>query len=191
MVAYQQGEARAFEHLLRRHRKPVFNFLFRQMGNGPLAEDMLQDVFLRIIKGAPRYTRKAKFTTWMYTIARNLCVDQSRRAKHRQTTSLDQPLGGGGDDKRTLGDRVASNDAAVDRQAMGGQLRDHLAAAIAELSDEQREVFLMREYHNLPFKEIANVVGCSENTVKSRMRYALEHLRQHLEEYRDFAQAIK
>jgi RNA polymerase sigma-70 factor, ECF subfamily len=191
MEAYQQGDARAFEHLLKRHRKPVYNFLYRQVGTSALAEDMLQEVFLRIIRGAPRYTRKAKFTTWMYTIARNLCVDQSRRAKHRKHPSLDQPLGRDSQGKRTLGDRMASQDPAVDRQAIGTELRDRLAEAINNLSDEQREVFLMREYHNLPFKEIAEIVGVPENTVKSRMRYALERLRQQLEEYRDFAQAIQ
>jgi len=191
METYQQGDTRAFEHLLKRHRKPVYNFLYRQVGNSALAEDMLQEVFLRIIRGAPRYTRKAKFTTWMYTIARNLCVDQSRRAKHRQHPSLDQPLGRDSQGKRTLGDRMASQGPAVDRQAIGSELRDHLAEAISTLSEEQREVFLMREYHNLPFKEIAEIVGCSDNTVKSRMRYALERLRQQLEEYKDFAQAIQ
>ena len=191
MESYQQGDTRAFEHLLKRHRKPVYNFLYRQVGSSALAEDMLQEVFLRIIRTAPRYTRKAKFTTWMYTIARNLCVDQSRRAKHRQHPSLDQPLGRDSAGKRTLGDRMASHGPAVDRQAIGSELRDRLAEAISTLSDEQREVFLMREYHNLPFKEIAEIVGCSENTVKSRMRYALERLRQQLEEYRDFAQAIQ
>ena len=81
-------------------------------------------------------------------------------------------------------------DLGVDRQAMGGKLREHIQEAVSTLSDEQREVFLMREQLNLPFKEIAEIVGCPENTVKSRMRYALEHLRRCLDEYRDFAQAI-
>ena len=191
MKAYQQGDTRAFEVLLTRHRKPVYNFIYRQVGHGALAEDLLQEVFLRIIKGAATYTRKAKFTTWMYTIARNLCVDNARRAKHRRARSLDQPLGGDDGGQRTLMDRVADKGPAVDRQALGQQLRQSLEQAVSSLSDEQREVFLMREFMNLPFKEIAEIVGCPENTVKSRMRYALEHLRQQLEEYRDFAQAVR
>jgi len=191
MAAYQQGDTRAFEMLLKRHRRPVFNFLYRQVGDGNLAEDLLQDVFLRVIRSAARYSPRAKFTTWLYTIARNLCVDNARRAKHRRHASLDATLGKDPDGKQTLLDKVPHGGPAVDRQAMGGELRQHLQEAIASLGDDQREVFLMREQLNLPFKEIAEIIGCPENTVKSRMRYALEHLRRCLDEYRDFAQAIK
>ncbi len=188
--AYQKGDTRAFERLLQRHRRPVYNFLRRQVGNGALAEDLMQEVFLRIIKGAAAYQRKAQFTTWLYTIARNLCVDHLRRAKHRQISSLDQPLIKGGKDKAPLGETVPDCGPAVDRQVIGRELQGHLHEAIASLNEEQREVFLMREYLDLPFKEIAEIIHCPENTVKSRMRYALDHLRQHLEEYKDLAQAV-
>src|SRR5262249_997579 len=83
MVAYQKGEVRAFEILLHRHRKPVFNFILRYVGDKETAEDLLQETFMRVIKGSDAYKRQAKFTTWLYTIARNLCVDQTRRRKHR------------------------------------------------------------------------------------------------------------
>jgi RNA polymerase sigma-70 factor (ECF subfamily) len=189
MEAYQQGDTRAFELLLKRHQRPVFNFIYRQVGIEPVAEELLQEVFLRIIKGAARYQRKAKFTTWMYTIARNICVDQSRRAKHRQAASLDAPLGKDGDGG-TLKDVLPNGGPAVDRQAIGLELQKRIKEAIDSLNDEQREVFLMREYLNLAFKEIAEITGCPENTVKSRMRYALEHLRKQLEEYQDLAKAV-
>jgi RNA polymerase sigma-70 factor (ECF subfamily) len=194
MEAYQRGDSRAFERLLKKHRRPVYNFINRQVGHQATAEDLMQEVFLRVIKGAPTYQKQAKFTTWVYTIARNLCVDHSRRAKHRKAASLDQPLGGrddSGKERSTMGEMVADRGAQVDRQAIGHQLQGHLRDAIAALSEEQREVFLMREYLNMPFKEIADVIGCPENTVKSRMRYALDHLRQLLDEYRDLAQAIQ
>lgn len=189
MEAYQRGDTRAFEVLLSRHQRPVFNFLARQVGNQALAEDLLQEVFLRVIRGAGAYKREAKFTTWLYTIARNLCVDNARRAKHRQAASLDQPVGRG-EGKSTMGDFVADQGAAVDRAVINRELQGRLKDAIAQLSDEQREVFLMREALNLPFKEIADIVGCPENTVKSRMRYALEHLRSQLHEYQDLARAV-
>src|SRR6185295_5558075 len=92
MVMYQKGEVRAFEVLLSRHRKPVYNFILRFVGDRTQAEDLLQEVFLRIIKGADAYQRQAKFTTWLYTIARNICVDTSRRGKHRRAYSLDAPM---------------------------------------------------------------------------------------------------
>ena len=94
-------------------------------------------------------------------------------------------------DGARLGDMVANGGPAVDRQAIGRELQQRMERAIAELADEQREVFLMREYAGLPFKEIAEIMGCPENTVKSRMRYALERLRQELEEYRDLAEAVQ
>jgi len=87
----------------------------------------VQEVFLRIIKGASSYKREAKFTTWVYTIARNLVVDHSRRAKHRRAASLDQPVGGrDGEQRGTMGDRVADKGPAVDRQVIGQELKGRI-----------------------------------------------------------------
>ncbi len=190
MLRYQQGEVRAFEILLTRHRRPVFNFILRFVGSREIAEDLLQDTFLRVIKGADKYERKAKFTTWLYTIARNLCVDQSRRQKHRKAQSLDAPLSKGSEGGGTLLDVVPGNEMGSDRKAASRELHQRLHNAIATLSEEQREVFLMREFLDMPFKQIADVVGVPENTVKSRMRYALEKLRLELHEFQAMAKAL-
>lgn len=190
MVMYQKGTVRAFEILLERHRKPVYNFIFRFVRSREVAEDLLQDTFLRVIKGANNYQRKAKFTTWLYTIARNLCVDYSRRKKHRKHASLDQPMTKS-EDAGTLLDVVPGKDIPSDRKAISQQLHQAMQEAIGRLSDEQREVFLMREFLSMPFKQIADVVGVPENTVKSRMRYALEKLRLELDEYKDMAKALR
>ncbi len=190
MVRYQQGEVRAFEILLTRHRRPVFNFILRFVRSREVAEDLMQETFLRVVKGAENYKRQAKFTTWLYTIARNLCVDHSRRMKHRKAQSLDAPLSKSADDSGTLLDVVAGNELQSDRKAVSSQLADKMKEAIDRLSDDQREVFLMREFLDMPFKQIAEVVGVPENTVKSRMRYALEKLRLELEEYADLAKAV-
>ena len=189
MVHYQGGEVRAFEILLGRHRKPVFNFILRFVGDRETAEDLLQETFMRVIKGAENYKRQAKFTTWLYTIARNLCVDQTRRRKHRRHASLDAPMGSD-DDSGTLLDVIAGNEMPSDRKTVNKQLHHKLQGAIAGLGEEQREVFLMREFLDMPFKQIADVVGVPENTVKSRMRYALEKLRLELDEYKDLAKAV-
>ncbi len=190
MMRYQQGEVRAFEILLQRHRKPIYNFIFRFVGSRELAEDLMQDTFLRVIKGAANYKRKAKFTTWLYTIARNLCVDQSRRKKHRRHKSLDAPFKGGDENSGTLLDVVPSNEMASDRKTVSRELHQKMHSAISKLSEQQREVFLMREFLDMPFKQIADVVGVPENTVKSRMRYALEKLRLELDEYKSLAKAL-
>lgn len=192
MERYQKGEVRAFEVLLGRHRGPVYNFLYRYVNNPAQAEDLLQEVFLRVIKGSDAYQRNAKFTTWLYTIARNLCVDASRRLKHRRTASLDQPIDKSGEgDGASLGDVLPNGGAAVDCQVIGKELGGRIEQAIGQLVEEQREVFIMREILNMPFKEIAEVTKVPENTVKSRMRYALEKLREELAEYADLAEAVR
>ena len=89
-----------------------------------------------------------------------------------------------------MADLIPAKGISVDRNVQSNRLQQRISQAIQTLSEEQREVFLMRERHNMPFKEIAEVVGCPENTVKSRMRYALEALRRELSEYRDVARAV-
>lgn len=190
MVRYRAGEIRAFEVLLQRHRKPIFNYILRFTHDPALAEDLLQETFLRVIKASGSYEAQARFTTWLYRIARNLCIDASRRGKHRKAQSLDAPL----DDEEqgaTLLDMTADKKGQVDRAVIGKQLGERIEQAVAGLVEEQREVFIMREVLDLSFKEIADIVGVGENTVKSRMRYALEKLRDALDEYRDLAQAVQ
>jgi RNA polymerase sigma-70 factor (ECF subfamily) len=181
MARFQKGEMRAFEVLLARHRRGVFNFVYRFVGTPDKAEDMVQDVFLRMVAARESFQRRSKFTTWLYTIARNLCIDQLRKQKHRNHLSLDQPRNPGAESEVTLMDRVSSNDHEPDRRAHQRELRDYILRAIGELSEEQREVFLMREEAGLPFDEIARIVDAPLNTVKSRMRYALQNLRAALE----------
>lgn len=176
MERYREGDARSFEVLLRRHSRPVYHFALRSVGDPQVAEDLMQEVFLRIVKGAANYRRRAKFTTWLYTIARNLCVDNLRRQKFRRAVSLDQPMGDDPDGAPLL-DRVADDAQPEDRRAMDRQFSQNLERALAGLNPDQREVFLLREFEDLPFAEIATIVGCPLNTVKSRMRYALEALR--------------
>jgi len=181
MTAYRAGDVRAFERLLARHEKPVWNFLRRFSRDAEAAEDLLQEVFLRVVKDAQEaeapWKGNAKFSTWLYTIARNLCIDRARRGVHREAASLDGSGSSGAESTETLHDRLPSPDAPADVVVAGRQAARRIDRAIAELPDEQREVFLMREVMELPFAEIASVVGASEPTVKSRMRYALEKLR--------------
>lgn len=192
LVRYQSGDAKAFEHLLRRHRRAVYHFILRSVGSQETAEDLLQEVFLRVVTASREFKGDSKFTTWLFTIARNLCIDTSRKMAFRRHASLDAP-GRGSDpgDGPTLGERIAEPSADVHREAVQDELRPRLEAAIATLVEEQREVFVLREFMNLPFKEIADIVGCPENTVKSRMRYALEKLRLALVEYEEVARALR
>jgi RNA polymerase sigma-70 factor (ECF subfamily) len=178
MLAFKAGDARAFEELVRRHRGAVFNFLLRLTGQRQCAEDLLQETWLKVVRGATAWEAKAKLTTWIYTIARNLCTDAMRKESYRKAESLDRPISG--EDERPLAEAVPSGASLPDREAHNVSIRPMLERALVMLPLEQREVFLLREHHGLPFKEIALVTGASENTVKSRMRYALEGLRRNL-----------
>ena len=177
LAAYQQGDVGAFELLLRRHRAPLFSFLLRMLGDRERAEDLAQEAFLRIVKGAQAWEHRARFQTWLFTIARNLCVDASRRDRFRRTDSLDQT---GPDDDPPLVESVPGKEIDPARGAESARLRPLLQKALLGLPAEQREVFILREQAGVPFKEIAEMVGVNENTVKSRMRYALEGLRKAL-----------
>lgn len=172
MLAFAKGDASAFEALVGRHRSHVFTFLLRSCGNRARAEDLLQETWLRVIRGSADYrVTKAKFTTWLFTLARNLVLDHARKR-----SSHDAPL-----DEVAMA-TLASDDASPEQAAHAAGLRPLLERALATLPSEQREVFLLREYAGMPFKDIAEVTGTSDNTVKSRMRYALDALRQRLVE---------
>ena len=177
LAAYQQGDPGAFEGLLRRHRAPLFTFLLRMLGDREKAEDLAQETFLRIVKGAQAWEHRARFQTWLFTIARNLCVDRARRDRFRRTDSLDAQ---GPDDEPAMVDSVPGREIDPARGAESARLRPLLTKALLSLPWEQREVFVLREQAGIPFREIAEMLGVNENTAKSRMRYALEGLRKAL-----------
>ncbi len=185
MQAFCEGDARAFETLVTRHQRGVYNFLLRSVHNQSRAEELLQEVFLRVVRSKGRYTPTAKFSTWLYSIARNLCVDESRRARFRRHQSLDAPRrGADGDAGAAMISSIPSSAVPTDEAAEAPTIRKRLSEAVANLPLEQREVFLLRQVSGLSFREIAETVEIPENTVKSRMRYALEKLRGELGDLR-------
>jgi len=175
MSRFQRGDERAFEVLMRRLEGPLLGYVLRLVWREDVAQDVVQDTFLRVIRGAQGYQPTAKVSTWVYTIARNLCLDRYRRQRVRREESLDADLPGA--EGLSLhgvlhdeGARDPEGDAAAER-FMG-----RLAAALERLNPDQRDVFVLREVQGYKFQEIAELVGESENTVKSRMRYALQTL---------------
>ena len=171
MGRYRRGDGGAFAVLVQRHRARVFAFLKRLTQDSARAEDVLQETWLRVVRGAAGYQPTARFTTWVYTIARNACLDTARREVHRTA----EPLGEEAADAGT-----PWNDP--ERGASSAELRLRLEAAVAALPAEQREVFLLRELAGVAFAEIALITRAPTPTVKSRMRYALESLRRQLAE---------
>lgn len=174
-----KGDVQAFEILVHRHRRPLFNFILRFVGRADKAEDLLQEVFLKMAVRAAEYEGRAKVRTWLFTIARNLSVDELRKAGHRDAASLDACAGDDGGSPMV--ERMPGRLPSPDRAASSARLQPLLSEAVAALPEDQREVFLLREYAGVPFREIAEITGIGVNTVKSRMRYALEGLRRSLE----------
>ena len=170
MLRFRAGDGPAFEVLVRRHRTPVFSFLLRLTGDRARAEDLCQETFLKVVRASGDWEPRARFRTWLFAIARNQAVDEARRQAFRRADPLDG----------APASAAVSDGPSPDRSAESALVRPKLEAALAALPEEQREVFLLREYAGLKFHEIASVTGVAENTVKSRMRYALEGLRERL-----------
>ncbi len=191
MLRYQRGDRTAFVAIVRRHQGPLYNFALRQLRVPSVAQDVVQEAFLRVVQKAQDFKHEARFSTWLYSIARNLCIDQMRRSALRKHPSLDQARSRDSSDGPTLGEVTADARANVEREAGTNEMRAQIERAVEALPDDQREVFLLREVANLPFKEIAEVTGVPENTVKSRMRYALERLQAALAEYEEYSRALK
>ncbi len=179
MLRFAEGDVAAFEEILRRHRQGVFRFSYHLLGSSEEAEDALQETFIRVIKSRVRYQATAKFTTWLYRIARNICIDFRRRKTYRNEHSLD------GDEReedcsstlKELADPQTLGIAIPQRNALAGEVVVAISDLVAQLPAAQREVFLMRQELGLGFHEISRIVGCPKNTAKSRMRYALEFIR--------------
>ena len=192
MIRYQRGDRDAFAWLVRRHKQRVYNFILRLVKNSSTAEELSQETFLKIVQNSSSFKHEARFSTWLYAIARNLCIDHQRKQRLRRHPSLDQSPPGD-QTGRSLGDSIADPHprSSVERSAATGRMAKAIAAAVEELPEEQKEVFLLREVGSLPFKEIAEITATGENTVKSRMRYALERLQTALTQYEEHARELK
>lgn len=180
MLAYCSGDAAAFEGLFARHRRTLFTYLLHFSGSRTRAEDLFQEVFLRLIRTRERYRAEGSFRSWLFTIARNATTDERRRAALRRTQEAEDTMLDGRharDPEREPGQTGA--DSALDPLRLGQarELRERIEAALLRLPPDQREVFLLRERAGLDFRRIAETTGCELATAKSRMRYALASLR--------------
>lgn len=172
--AFQAGDFAAFDELTRRWERPIRGAAYRLLGSEEEARDLSQEAFLKAYRALPGFKREAKFSSWLYQIGLNLCRDRLRRRKVRTFVSLDAL------DERwsLLGPRRPSVVDAVQRN----EVAKAVGAALAELSDEEREVVILKEYQDLTFAQIAEVLGVPASTVKTRLYRALGILRGRLVE---------
>ena len=170
MLAYAAGDAAAFEQLYARHRGRLYRYLLRQLRDNTLADEVFQDVWQRVISARAGWKPDAGFATWLYTIAHHRLGDHWRSLKHRPAAPADA-------DERTA--RVADPDTP-ERVLSEFERRRQLQLALDDLPEEQREVLLLRLEQELTLEEIAEVTGVGRETVKSRLRYAMDKLRARL-----------
>jgi RNA polymerase sigma factor (sigma-70 family) len=175
---YAAGDVAAFDTLYRRHELRIWRYLMRQTGNRATAEELMQEVWFAVARDAPRFQPRARFTTWLFTVARNRMLDAARSS--RRTQSLDAL---GYDSHAVLGQ--LSTEPSVGPLAAAVVRDEHsaLAAALAQLPEEQREAFLLQIEGELSIEEVASVTHSSFETTKSRLRYARSKLRELLREY--------
>ncbi len=174
----EDGDGRAFELLVQRHRKPILNFVYRFMGDQEVAEDMSQEVFLRLWASAGTYLPIARFTTFLYTIARNLCLNAL--AKSRNSPSMQSLYETDAQVDQQVQDKTADPSESPEREVIGKETERRIMEAISKLSPEHRLVFILTEYHGLPYQEVAAIVQCPMGTVASRKNAAVRQLRSRL-----------
>ncbi len=172
MLAYAAGDTGAFEQLYSRHRTRLYRFLLRQLRDPALADELFQDIWQRVITARAGWKPDAAFTTWLYRIAHNRLTDHWRALKHRPPAPAD------GDERAA---RVPDPDTP-ERSLSEFEQRRRLQLALAELPDDQREVLQLRLEQELSLEEIGEITGVGRETVKSRLRYAMDKLRMRLNE---------
>jgi RNA polymerase sigma-70 factor (ECF subfamily) len=178
MLEVRSGDTSSFGVLVERHRTPIIHFLFRMVQNQAIAEELAQEVFLRVFRSRLSYEPSAKFTTWLFRIATNLAFNWLRDHKSRANSeSLDEETSGG--KVRQLRDGQPS----VENILVHRVKLDTVREAISKLPAKQRAAVLMHKYEEMEYSLIAKVLGCSESAVKSLLFRAYESLRVRLAQY--------
>jgi RNA polymerase sigma-70 factor (ECF subfamily) len=178
MLRVGTGDDEAFRFLVEKFRRPIIAFMYRSVGNQQVAEELAQEVFLRVYKSRQTYKADAKFTTWLYRIATNLAMNHARDTKLERAgkVSLDEPVDEESDRTMDVADTsMTAEEALVKRERMQAIKRCVLA-----LPERQRSAVLMHKYQEMDYKQIAQTLGLSESATKSLLFRAYESLREQL-----------
>lgn len=181
MLRVKQGDRHAFESLVDKYRRPIMNLIYRTIGDAAEAEDLAQSTFVQVFRSAHRYRDAAKFSTWLYTIARNLCLNELRRRSRHPAESLDATFPDSDDQPRhpvVDGKAPTPPDALLERE-----LELKIQEALGALPPNQRLAVLLCRQEDLSYEDIARVVGCSVSATKSLIHRGRETLKQRLKPY--------
>ena len=178
MLDVKAGDEQSFALLLQRYRSPLVNFLYRMVRNREQAEDLAQEVFIRVYRARAEYVPSAKFTTWLFRIATNLALNSIRDTRHqRMEISLDTPVTADAEEgaERTLD--VADKHPDIEQHQVEEVRKAMIRRAIDKLPEKQRAAVLLHKYQELDYGEIAKILSCSESALKSLLFRAYETLR--------------
>ena len=181
MLRVRKGEQDAFAQLVDKYKQPIMNLAYRMLHDPTEAEDMAQNVFVQVYKSAHRYEAASKFSTWLFTIARNLCLNEIRRRSRHPADSLDAPHPEQEDQPwQQYEDKKA---VPPPESLLHGELAGKIEEALAELPENQRTAILLCRQDELSYEDIAKVLGCSLSATKSLIHRGRETLKEKLKPY--------
>jgi RNA polymerase sigma-70 factor (ECF subfamily) len=181
MLRVKAGDDSAFNYLIEKYRRPMISFMYRMVHNSAIAEEMAQEVFLRVYRSREGYAASAKFTTWLYRIATNLAVNHARDNKHERPetkVSLDET-----DEETGLSIDVADSTLNVEQQMLRCERLAAIRRQVEELPERQRIAVVMHKYQNMDYRQIAVVLHLSESATKSLLFRAYQTLRETLKDF--------
>jgi len=179
MLRFKDGDMGAFDRLFAKHMRSIVNFAYRFVRNREIAEELAQDIFLKVYENAAGYRIQAKFTSWLFRIATNVCLNEVRKQQYRvnhQPFDTTQPDGGSGEDMNLKLGTTVGPDTILERQAIAKVIKD----ALDRIPEKQRIAFILNKYQELSYSEVANVMDSSEKAVKSLIHRAKEALAERL-----------
>jgi RNA polymerase sigma-70 factor, ECF subfamily len=181
MLRVKQGDSAAFQELVEKYKQPVMNLVYRTLPDATEAEDLAQHVFLQVFKSAYRYEVSAKFTTWLFTIARNLSLNEIRRRSRHPADSLDETFAD--NEEQPIRQPEELKNLSPPDSLLQDELEEKIEAALAELPEKQRTAILMCRGDEFSYEDIAEVLDCSVSATKSLIHRGRETLKQKLKPY--------
>jgi RNA polymerase sigma-70 factor (ECF subfamily) len=183
MLSCRDGDEAAFDTLYRRYEKPIFSFIYRMVLSAADAEDLCQETFLKVIRAKKKYRKTAKFKTWLFNIALNLCRDRTRRMKFRSRLSLNSAAFSQDNDEIRMQQSICDPLSDPTKRAQTAEMTALVQQAFTKLPQQERTVIILRQYHAMKFSEIAEIMNCPVGTAKSLNHRGCEKLMKALSKY--------